>query len=131
MGRPFGSIELTEATLTNIVGGHAEMDFQEALQRAMGFFECPEDWQQTKTGDISAKVVIEIDVDYNVRSGGIMLSSMVNLKPPKRMIQSRPLHYRGGKFTVYDEGTQLNLLETTAHKVGDPVDDGGEGKGGV
>lgn len=84
-----------------IVGeGKLEARFQEALVEASDIFENAERYERSKDGEISVKVVLEIELTHASGSSFVDTSVRSTLKRPKTLRVSSSVNYKPGEFVA-------------------------------
>lgn len=103
-----GMFVLQETTLTNIVGGKLEQQFQDALLGAAAIFAEGHIYQADKEGSVTVEIPMKVRLVQTV-DGEVTAYGSADLKAPKRKEAGRPMWYRDGVWSVKEE-EQLNLL---------------------
>ena len=102
------SVNIADATLSNIVDGLVEAEFQERLDEIAEVFDHPEGLV-TKDGSIKAKIVVEIEFAKNLESGTVLVSGSAELRPLKRKKLVRGAFVKNGKVQV-DTAVQSDFI---------------------
>lgn len=97
------------ATLQNMDGGGLDAEFQTALQRVIELFSEPERFV-VKNDQIRAKIVAEVELTRDVRTGAMDIAYKVAVKPPSARAFDSSVYLENGEILV-EVVKQLELGE--------------------
>lgn len=101
-------LKLSPLTLDTLCDGKVAKLVTAALAQVADSFE-DESLQEGRTG-LSAKVVVEIGLEFSVDTGAVQTSGTVKTALPQRRSVGGVAMLRGGKFLVEPEGVQEQMF---------------------